>query len=152
MKYLKGGVLLLAAAGAFSATAANAQSSGGRTAASTWNDSWSPPDASQQAINLAIAEDMLRSRQGGFGPSTSTTNVAGDVNSYTTNNGPTSSSTAYNSVQSNSTTATMKGSGLSLTISSGQTITGNVDQDANAKVGIGSVTTTASSSQQGGRK
>jgi len=134
------------------ASAANAQSSHGRSAASTWNDSWAPPDANQQAINLAIAEDQLRSRNGGFGPATSTTNVAGDVNSYTTNNGPVNSSTAYNSVQSNSTTSTLTGSGLSLTVSTGQTIDGNVDQNAHAHIGIGSVNTNASSSQQGGSK
>ena len=130
--------------------AANAQSSHGRSAASTWNDSWAPPDANQQAIDLAIAEDQLRSRNGGFGPATSTTNVAGDVNSYTTNNGPVNSSTAYNSVQSSSTTTTMKGSGLSLTVSTGQTMNGNATQDADARIGIGSVTNNASSSQQGG--
>lgn len=151
MHYLKGGALLLAAAGALCAPAAYAQSRG-QTAASTWNDSWAQPDANQQAINLAIAEDVLRSHQGGFGPANVTTNVAGDVNSYTMNNGPVTSSTAYNSVQSNSTTSTLNGTGLSLTVSTGQTINGNVDQNANAKVGIGSVTTTASASQQGGGK
>ncbi len=131
---------------------AHAQSRGGRSAASTWNDSWAPPSENQQAIDLAIAEDQLRARRDGFGPAVSNTYVNGDVNSYTTNNGPTSSSTAYNSVQSSSTTTTMKGSGLSLTVSTGQTIDGNVDQDADARIGIGSVTNTASSSQHGGDK
>jgi len=134
----------------FSAGAADAQSSHGRSAASTWNDSWAPADANQQAINLAIAEDQQRARHGGFGPATSNTYVNGDVNSYTTNNGPVTSSSAYNSVQSSQTTTTMKGSGLSLTVSTGQTMNGNATQDADARVGIGSVTNNASSSQQGG--
>jgi hypothetical protein len=132
------------------AGAADAQSTHGRAAASTWNDSWSPRSTDQQAVDIAIAEDQLRARRGGFGPATSNTYVRGDVNSYTTNNGPVNSSTAYNSGQSSTVNANQSGSGLSLTVTTGQTVGGDIGQDANAGVRIGSMTNTASSSQQGG--
>lgn len=133
-----------------SAGAAHAQSTHGRSAASTWNDSWAPRSAEQQAIDIAIAEDQERARHGGFGPATSNTYVKGDVNSYTTNNGPVASSTAYNSGQSSTVNTTQSGSGLSLTVSTGQSVVGNIGQEANAGVRIGAISNTASSSQQGG--
>ncbi len=123
---------------------AHAQSQGGRSAASTWNDSWAPPSENQQAIDLAIAEAQLRARNDGYGPGYSTTNYNGTVNSYVTHNGPetTVSSGSTNIGQSNSTTTTMKGSGLSLTVSTGQTM-GDIRQGADSRVTAGSITSTS---------
>lgn len=118
MRYIKGGVLLLAAVGAFSAAAANAQS---RTAPSAWNDPYSGRTENQQAIDLAIAEAQRREREGGYGPSSSTTNI-GTYTSNTTNNGPVSTSGSTNIVNSNSTSSTVTGStGITLTVTTGQT-------------------------------
>lgn len=118
MRYLKGGVLLLAVVGAFSATAASAQS---RTAPSAWNDPYSGRTENQQAIDLAIAEAQQRARDGGYGPANSTTNIDKFVENNTYN-GAVSTSGSTNIVNSNSTSSTVTGStGVTLTVSTGQT-------------------------------
>jgi hypothetical protein len=129
------------------APAAHAQSAHGQSAASTWNDSWAAKNASQRALDLAQAEAMLQARSGGFGPANSSTTI-GTVNNTSTYNGPVTENTsgATNIGQNNSTTSTLTGSNLSLTISTGQTITGGIRQGADAQVVSNGGTATSSTS------
>lgn len=122
-------------------TAAFAQSDG-TPASSGWFDSYKRSD-NQRAIDTRQAEDMQRVKDGGFGPSTSTTNVQGDLNQYVNNSGPQNTSTAYNSVNSSSTTVGVgdNSPGVLVTVDTGQTVTGDTTQNANADSNIGSATT-----------
>ena len=130
------GALALAAMMATSLPAA-AQS---RPAASVWNDSYQRGETNR-LIALQEAESQERARANGYGPGQNTTNVYGDVNSWTTNNGPVMSSTAYNSVNSN-VVDVRNGSGT-VTVETDQT-SGTADQSANAGTFVGRATTYAS--------
>lgn len=127
MRYLKGGVLLLAAVGAFSATAANAQS---RTAAEAWNSPYSGPSDNQKQLDLEIAIARQQINNGGYGPST--TNI-GTYNQTNTYNGAVNSSNSANIVNSNSTTSTVSGSNITLTTTTSQTA-GPASQGASSGV------------------
>lgn len=138
MRSIKGGFALLAVLSALCAPAAYAQS---RTAPSAWNDPYAGRTENQQAIDLAIAEAQRREREGGYGPSTSTTNI-GTYTSNSTYNGAVSTSGSTNIVNSNSTSSTVTGSsGVTLTVSTGQTA-GPSNQGATSAVVSGNGNTT----------
>lgn len=86
------------------------------TPSQTWNDSatWRSPN--EKSVDLAIAEAIERKRNNGYGPGD--TYVAGNVNSYTTNQGPVTSNTATNAINytANDSRVDISGSGSQSTI------------------------------------
>ncbi|MES2668507.1 MAG: hypothetical protein V4644_02375 [Patescibacteria group bacterium] len=119
------GALFALLAGSLTPQPAAAQS--GRPAASTWFDSYGRGQGNR-LIDLQAAEVQERARSGGYGPGISNTYIDGDVNTTNTYNGPVNSSTAYNSVNSNTVGVTNTGNG-SVTVTTGQTA-GRTNQTA----------------------
>lgn len=117
------------------AVPAHAQSTS--TAPGFWNSPYSR-SVSQQALDLAAAEAMLRARNNGYGAGVSNTNI-GTYNSTTNYNGTTTNNTSgsTNVVNSNSTSSTVSGSGINLTVTTGQTA-GPTTQGASSGVSTGS--------------
>ena len=131
----RGSILLFSIAttlGAVFVSTAHAQST--NTAPGFWNSPMGRPSPDQQIVDLAVAEAIQRSKQGGYGPAVSNTTI-GTVNTTTTYEGPVEQNTSgsTNVVQSNSTSNTVTGSGNRITVTTGQTA-GNSNQGASSGV------------------
>lgn len=118
------------ASAAFS-TPSFAQSNEG--GAQTWSGSVTFRSPNERAVDLAIAIEAEKARNGGL---TSDTFIEGDYNAYSTYNGPVANTSSTNAVNSTSNSTTV-GNGSNATVTNSTVSTsGTANQDAVAQTAI----------------